>query len=125
MRELTRLRAYNLAKSLKRRLKRSSKLAGERAQAPKPRSQIPYYSTLRIATLNVCGLGDAAKRKELVDIMHKEHLDILCIQETKVNTSNHLNWSGVHCYTSSGVDHADIAAWEAIRHTPTTRRPYT
>jgi hypothetical protein len=52
------------------------------------REQLSYNETLRLATLNCRGINEQAKRENIIKLMQKQKIDILCLQETKVATSS-------------------------------------
>ena len=47
-----------------------------------------FGCTIRIGTLNVRGINEQAKRELIIELMVKHNIDILAMQETKVNQSS-------------------------------------
>ena len=56
--------------------------AQELHRDPKLTINLPKQRTLRLATLNLCGLKQVGKREEVERWMNKQNIDILCAQET-------------------------------------------
>ena len=55
-----------------------------------PREHRPkweYADKLKVATLNVRGMKEFAKREQIIQEMINRNIDILCIQETKLPNS--------------------------------------
>ena len=51
-------------------------------------NSLPYGQTFVIATLNCRGLNEAGKREQIMEIMHQHKIDLLALQETKINHSS-------------------------------------
>ena len=52
------------------------------------RGTIKYAEKISLATLNCRGPLEASKREQIVQIMHVHQIDLLALQETKVNSSS-------------------------------------
>ena len=50
-------------------------------------NSLPYGQTFVIATLNCRGLNEAGKREQIMEIMHQHKIDLIALQETKINHS--------------------------------------
>ena len=61
----------------------------------------------KIASLNCRGLASPSSRERLVHTMKKYHLDILCLQETKINVNSMELHDGFSFYWSSGIKDED------------------
>lgn len=58
---------------------------------------------LRVASLNCRGLASISKRERVIHTMKKHKLDILCMQETKVNSNSSETHDGYLFYWSSDI----------------------
>ena len=61
---------------------------------------------LKFATMNIQGINTLGKRQEIEKWMKKKKIDLLCIQETKINCNAMECRSGYTWYFSSGVKDA-------------------
>ena len=61
---------------------------GYEPEARSSNNTIKYADKLSVATLNCRGLLEASKREQIVQIMHVHQIDLLALQETKVNSSS-------------------------------------
>ncbi len=76
---------------------------------------INYGEKLVIGTLNCRGMLEKAKREHLIKIMRDQGINILCLQETHVNT-NHVELHEGHTFVfSSSVSDKDREAREAMQ----------
>ena len=48
-------------------------------------SHLPYAHKLRMGTLNCRALNEQSKREQIMEIMRQLKIDVLALQETKVN----------------------------------------
>ena len=62
---------------------------------------------IKFATLNIQGLNMIGKRQEIEKWMEEKKIDILCIQEAKINCNSTENRKGFIWYFSSEVKDAD------------------
>ena len=62
---------------------------------------------LNIATWNIRGIAEKAKRQVIVQIMNKKKIDTLCLQETWMNTNSQEQVDGYNFVFSTSVDNKD------------------
>ena len=62
-----------------------------------------YVQQLKIASLSCRGLSSLSKRERVIHLMEKHSLDILCLQETKINSNSQENHDSYTMYWSTGV----------------------
>ena len=65
--------------------------------------QKQFIQNLRIASLNCRGLSSISKRERVIHLMEKYNLDILCLQETKINCNSREIHDDCILYWSTGV----------------------
>ena len=63
-----------------------------------------YPTSLRIATLTCRGLSSLSKRERVIHLMHKNKIDVLCLQETKINSNSREEHDGFIMFWSSGIE---------------------
>ena len=63
-----------------------------------------YPTSLLIATLNCRGLSSLSKRERVIYLMHKNKIDVLCLQETKINSNSREEHDGFIMFWSSGIE---------------------
>lgn len=61
----------------------------------------------KIASLNFRGLASISKRERIVHLMMNHGIDILCLQETKINSNSKEVHDGYEMYWSSDVTDTD------------------
>eukprot|EP00975_Prorocentrum_lima_P044946 9414233-Prorocentrum_lima.AAC.1 len=97
-------RSYNRLLS-RRQHRANSPDIGPRAQDPRVHSadvalRFPLATPLHIASYNVTSLKISERRKELENYMTQHHIDILCLQETQINTNSRETRPNYHWYFS-------------------------
>ena len=81
-----------------------------------------YPETFRIATLNCRGLASISKRERVIHLMTKHNIDILCLQETKINSNSKEEHDGFVMYWSSGVKDDSRNKAEDLKRSGRARR---
>ena len=91
----------NLARRLKRKENRSSKAtAQEPASVDLP--TIPFKTSMNLATLNIRGVRNAVKRRDITKFMDRHYIDIMAIQETHNGEATRENQKRHTWYFSGG-----------------------
>ena len=63
----------------------------------------PYLQNFKIAALNCRGLSSQSQRERIIHLMKKHIIDILCLQETKINSNSREIHDGYTMYWSTGI----------------------
>ena len=100
--------SYNQAQEVPPKPKRTRhlmKAAFKNSRSPQNRIkyQLQYKQHICIGSLNCHGLIEKTKREHITYVMHKHNVDILCLQETHINTNSQETHKGYHFYFSSAV----------------------
>ena len=84
--------------------------------------QEPHIQAFRIATLNCRGLASISNRERIVHTMQKHNIDILCIQESKVNSNSREVHDGYEMFFSSGIKDDDRSKAYDLKRSGTASR---
>ena len=76
---------------------------------------------IKIATLNVQGLNSLSKREEIMRFMEKHDIDIIALQENKINSNSKEEKNGFYWYFSSDV--SDKMREKVVNKRETGERP--
>ena len=84
-----------------------SDIVSEASSYQKDVLQDPHIQAFRIATLNCRGLASISNRERIIHTMQKHKIDILCIQESKVNSNSREVHDGYEMFFSSSIKDDD------------------
>ena len=84
-----------------------SDIVSEASSYQKDVLQDPHIQAFRIATLNCRGLASISNRERIIHTMQKHNIDILCIQESKVNSNSREVHDGYEMFFSSSIKDDD------------------
>ena len=83
-----------------------------------------YVQQLKIASLNCRGLSSLSKRERVIHLMEKHGLDILCLQETKINSNSREELDSYTMYWSTGVSDEARNKAETLKRSGKARRQH-
>ena len=81
-----------------------------------------YPEKIRIASLNCRGLATLPKRERVIHLMVEHDIDVLCLQETKINHNSREEHDSFVMYWSSGVADDDRNKAEELKRSEKARR---
>ena len=82
-----------------------------------------HLQQFKIASLSCRGLSSISKRERIIHLMSKEKIDILCLQETKINHNSQKTHQKCTFYWSTGIpDDARNKATELARSGKASRK---
>jgi len=76
----------------------------------------PGKKPMKLASINVRGLNDITKRQHITKWAEDNEVDILCMQETKINANTKENWGTYEAYFSTDIDAKTRDQAETKRH---------
>ena len=81
-----------------------------------------YVRDMTVATLNCRRLSSISRRERVIHTMHKHNIDVLCLQETKINSNSKDTHDGYTMYWSSGISDEKRNKAECIKRANAHRR---
>ena len=104
----------------KRKFTQTAPAKSRTREPPTKTSKNEKRSCLKIATLNVRGLNVILKREKIATWLEKENIDVLAIQETKINVAMAETWKAPKgtkytIYTSTSIKDKDRELVDNIR----------
>ena len=81
-----------------------------------------FLRDMTVATLNCRGLSSISRRERVIHTMHKHNIDVLCLQETKINSNSKETHDGYTMYWSSGISDEKRNKAESVKRAVPHRR---